>query len=68
MPYKINISDKGKTFKLETESEFLLGRKIGDKIEAGELKPELQGYQLEVTGTSDKAGFPGFKCNVLVNK
>ena len=59
MVFKINISDKGKTYKLETESEFLIGRKIGDKILGKELSGDLSGYELEIRGTSDKAGFPG---------
>lgn len=61
MPFKINISDKGKTFKLEVETEFLVGKKIGEKIEGKELKKELENYEFEITGTSDKAGFPGKK-------
>jgi len=61
MPFKINISDKGKTFKLEVDTEFLLGKKIGETIEGKEIKKELEGYELEITGTSDIAGFPGFK-------
>lgn len=61
MPFKINMSEKGKTFKLEADTEFLIGKKIGDKIEGKELKNELEGYELEITGTSDIAGFPGFK-------
>ncbi len=59
MVFKINISDKGKTFKIETESEFLIGKKIGDKIHGKELSGDLSGYELEIRGTSDKAGFPG---------
>jgi len=61
MPFKINISSKGKTFKLEVDNEGLIGKKIGEKIEGKELKKELEGYELEITGTSDIAGFPGFK-------
>jgi small subunit ribosomal protein S6e len=61
MPFKINISEKGKTFKLEADNESLIGLKIGEKIEGKELKKELEGYELEITGTSDIAGFPGFK-------
>ena len=58
MPFKLNISDKGKAWKLETEDEFLLGKSIGDKFDGKELKPELDGYELEITGGSDIAGFP----------
>lgn len=62
MPFKVNIGEKkGRTFRLETEAEALVGRKIGEKITGDEIKPELAGYELEVMGTSDKAGFPGFK-------
>ena len=61
MPFKVNIGEKGKTFKLETETEYLIGKKLGETIEEKELKPELEGYELEITGTSDKAGFPGMK-------
>jgi|SRR3989344_343692 len=61
MVFKINISNKGKTYKLESESEFLLGKKIGDKFSGKELSGELSGYELEIKGTSDKAGFPGKK-------
>jgi len=61
MPFKINISDKGKTFKLEADVESLIGKKIGEKISGTEIKKELEGYELEITGTSDIAGFPGKK-------
>ena len=59
MAFKINISNKGNTFKLESETEFLIGKKIGDKISGKELSGDLSGYELEIRGTSDKAGFPG---------
>ena len=59
--FKLNISDKGKAWKLENDSETLVGIKIGDKIPGKELSKDLEGYELEVTGTSDKAGFPGKK-------
>ncbi|MBI2630339.1 30S ribosomal protein S6e [Candidatus Pacearchaeota archaeon] len=61
MAFKINIGDKGRTFKLEVNTESLIGKKIGEAIEGKELKPELEGYELEITGTSDIAGFPGAK-------
>ncbi|MBM3234554.1 30S ribosomal protein S6e [Candidatus Pacearchaeota archaeon] len=59
--FKINISEKGKSWKLETDTEALVGRKIGEKISGSEISSELSDYELEITGTSDKAGFPGFK-------
>jgi len=61
MVFKINISDKGKTVKLETESESLIGRKIGETIKGEEISPDFLGYELKLTGTSDIAGFPGKK-------
>jgi len=61
MVFKLNISQKGKTFKLETDNEFLVGKNIGETFEGGQLTPELAGFELEITGTGDIAGFPGFK-------
>jgi len=58
MAFKLNISDKGKAWKIETESEFLVGKTIGDKINGKEIKHELEGYEFEITGGSDNAGFP----------
>lgn len=58
MPFKINISNKdGKTYKLELESEELMGKELGEKIDGKEVLPALEGYELEITGASDKAGF-----------
>jgi len=61
MAFKINISHKGRTFKLETENESLIRMKIGDKINGDLISPDFDGYELEITGTSDIAGFPGIK-------
>ncbi|MCK4647728.1 hypothetical protein KAT24_02255, partial [Candidatus Pacearchaeota archaeon] len=56
--FKINISEKsGKTYKLESETEGLIDKALHDKISGKELLPNLEGYELEITGTSDKAGF-----------
>ena len=57
--FKINVAHKGKTFKVETEDEKLVGSSIGDKIKGKEISQDLTGYELEITGTSDKAGFMG---------
>lgn len=59
--FKINIGNKGKSWKLESDSEDIVGKKIGEKISGKEISKELEGYELEITGTSDKAGFPGMK-------
>ena len=61
MPFKINISKQGKALKIEAESEALIGKKIGETMQGEEISPELAGYELEITGTSDIAGFPGKK-------
>ncbi len=58
MPFKINISEKtGKTYKLELEAEGLVGKELHDKILGRDLLPDLEGYELEIRGTSDKSGF-----------
>lgn len=58
MAYKINIATKdGKTFKIETSSEELEGKELGETIDGGIISPELAGYELKITGASDKAGF-----------
>jgi len=61
MAFKVNVSHKGKTVKFETENEELVDKIIGDKISGKEISADLEGYELEITGTSDKAGFPGMK-------
>lgn len=61
MAFRLNMSDKGKAWRIELECEALLGKKIGEKVHGKEIKEDLEGYELEITGTSDKAGFPGHK-------
>lgn len=61
MSFKINISHKGKTYKLETESEVLVGKKIGETFKGEDVSPDLKAYEFEITGTSDLSGIPGFK-------
>ncbi len=58
MPFKINIGTKeGKTYKLEVESEELIGKALGDKIPGKDISKDFEGYEFEITGTSDKSGF-----------
>jgi small subunit ribosomal protein S6e len=59
MTFKINVAYNGKTYKVETENEDLVGHSIGEKIDGSLLSKDLAGYELEITGTSDKAGFCG---------
>ena len=58
--FKVNVGDPAskKTYKVELKegAEKLVGKKIGDKFR-GELIG-LNGYELIITGGSDKAGFP----------
>ena len=60
--FKINLSEKsGKTYKLELESEELLGKTLKEIINGKDLSADLEGYEFEITGASDKSGFPAFK-------
>src|SRR3989344_7895673 len=61
MAFRLNMSDKGKAWRIELDCEALIGKRIGDKIHGKEIKEGLEGYEMEITGTSDKAGFPGHK-------
>ncbi len=58
MAFKLNISDKGKAWKLELDNESLVGKSVGDKIHGHDIRADLEGYELEITGGSDLAGFP----------
>jgi small subunit ribosomal protein S6e len=74
---KIGISTSdGKVQNLEVEgdrAQTLLGKRIGDTIEGTSLG--LQGTELEITGGSDKDGFPmrrdihgGIRSRILLGK
>ena len=58
MPFKLNISEKGKAWKIESASEELAGKKIGDTIEGINISEDLTGYTLKITGATDTSGFP----------
>ncbi len=55
---KVIIGHKGKAWRFEVGNEIVVGRVIGDKITGKEIKSELDGYEFEITGGSDDAGFP----------
>ena len=56
--FKINISEKsGKTYKIEAEAESLIDKELRDKVDGKEISPDLEGYEFEITGASDKSGF-----------
>jgi ribosomal protein S6E (S10) len=62
MAFKINIASKdGKSYKLEAEAPGLVGKELHDIVRGIELSPELEGYEFEISGASDKAGFTAFK-------
>lgn len=61
MPFKLNLGEKGKTYKLESSSEAFIGKKIGDTISGKEIASEVDDFEFEITGFSDKSGFPGIK-------
>ncbi|MBU2523029.1 MAG: 30S ribosomal protein S6e [Nanoarchaeota archaeon] len=60
MVFKLDLSHKGKTHHIDSESEVFIGKKIGDKISGEEIKKELEGAEFTITGASDKAGFPAY--------
>ena len=59
MAFKINVSHNGKTFKVESEDENLVGKSIGEVFDGKEISTDLEGYEIKITGTSDKSGFAG---------
>ncbi len=62
MPFKINIAEKsGKTYKIEIGTETLSEKALSDKVQGKEISPDLEGYEFEITGASDKSGFPALK-------
>ncbi len=56
--FKFVISDKSKSWQIEKDQKDcpIMGKKIGDVI-SGEFLG-LHGYELQITGGSDKDGFP----------
>jgi len=58
MAFKIVISDPKtkKAWQIEKEAHGLLGLKIGDKFDGSLI--DLSGFTLQITGGSDKDGFP----------
>lgn len=58
MALKLNISEKGKAWKVEIPNEILSGKSVGDTFQGNLIQPEFDGYELEITGGSDISGFP----------
>ena len=62
MAFKINISEKsGKTYKLEAEAEGLIDKELEEVVQGKEISEDLEGYELKITGASDKSGFTVMK-------
>ncbi len=58
MAFKLVVSDpkSRKSYQKEVSGEGILGKKIGDKFSGAAAG--LEGYELQITGGSDKDGFP----------
>lgn len=66
MVFKLDIGTKeGKTYHYEIKDDTikarLIGKKIGDIIKGEEINKEFHGYEFEITGLSNKSGFPAIK-------
>jgi small subunit ribosomal protein S6e len=61
MPFKINIGEKNKTWKLEIEAPALNGKSLGETVKGSEISPDLAGYELQIMGGSDLSGFPMYE-------
>lgn len=63
MPIKLDIGDakSKKTFHAEAEIDNFVGKKLGEKISGEEIDAKFAGFEFEITGASDKAGFPAKK-------
>lgn len=59
MTFKINVSSNGRTFKVESNNESLIGHSIGDTLDGKEISEDLVGYEIKIKGTSDNSGFAG---------
>jgi len=53
---KFVIAEKEKSYQTEKDLGIIVGKKIGDKFNGDVIG--LNGYVLEITGGSDKEGFP----------
>jgi len=58
MVFKFEIGDKGKTYHYEAGADEIIGMKLGDKIQGHSIGNQFTGYEFEITGASDNAGFP----------
>ena len=61
MPFKIEIAQGSKVCHFEAEVESLIGKKIGDSVDGAELGSQFSGYEFQITGASDRSGFPALE-------
>ena len=62
MAFKINIAEKsGKTYKIESDTKTLVGKALHDKVQGADISADLEGYEFEIAGASDKSGFTAMK-------
>ena len=62
MAFKINIGDKsGKTYKLEADAPALIDKELKSIIQGKDINSDLEGYEFEISGASDNAGFPALE-------
>lgn len=56
--FKFVVGYKGKSYQIEKDQKDspIIGKRIGDKLDGSFIG--LDGYELEITGGSDKEGFP----------
>ncbi len=60
MPFKFDLSHRGKTYHIDAEAESLMGKKLGETVKGEEINKGLEGSEFVITGASDKAGFPSY--------
>ena len=58
MPFKFEIAQGKKVCHFEADVESLIGRKLGENIDGKDIASQFNGYEFQITGASDKSGFP----------
>ncbi|MDA3836359.1 MAG: 30S ribosomal protein S6e [Nanoarchaeota archaeon] len=62
MTFKLNLSEKtGKTWKVEIEGLEFIDKILGEVVPGNIISADLEGYEFEITGASDKSGFTVMK-------
>jgi ribosomal protein S6E (S10) len=58
MPFKFEIAQGKKVCHYEADSESIIGKKLGENVDGGDIGSQFKGYEFQITGASDKSGFP----------